>query len=216
MKQEELFRLIEKKYTPKNTQLKNNSKVIIAFSGVPGSGKTYLSKLLEKEFRAVRFRSDIIRNIINKFPEEYFEEINPNLEKIFGIKDISKLKEYLYDEISIKKESLIANYIDNFFQNYSYKNTFVIYDGSIDRRYEYVKKVAEESGFRMFTIKLPLDKEVIRKRVIQRGEGDMTFFDTNFPRWENDYKKLGKKIRPEFEFNNNLEKLIKKINSFLT
>jgi thymidylate kinase len=215
MRQEDLFKIIRQKQKShlKNTNLGKNSKLMIVFSGVPGSGKTYLSKILEKKYQAVRMRSDTIREIINKFPEEYFKQIEIDLEKVFNIKDKSKLKEYLYDDLSMKKETVIAKYVDNFLVNYSYKNTMLVYDGSIDRKYDRVKQISERIGFKLFLIKLPLNKKMIRQRIINRGEGDMTSFDTNLPRWEKDYTNLNKKTRADFEFNDNLEELIAKIDT---
>ena len=50
MKEKDLFKLIYEKQKKnfKNINIKNEEKIIISFSGVPGSGKTYIAKILEK------------------------------------------------------------------------------------------------------------------------------------------------------------------------
>jgi predicted kinase len=39
---------------------------MICFAGIPGSGKTYLAKKIEKKYGGVRITSDEIRKIIDK------------------------------------------------------------------------------------------------------------------------------------------------------
>lgn len=62
---EELFEKINEEYLKK---LKNRSvahkKLVICFSGFSGTGKTYIAKILEKRYKAVRIRNDDIREII--------------------------------------------------------------------------------------------------------------------------------------------------------
>ncbi|MAH03871.1 hypothetical protein CMI39_03755 [Candidatus Pacearchaeota archaeon] len=61
-------KIITKIYKIHLKQLKNLSvphkKFMICFSGIAGSGKTYIAKILEKKYNGVRIRSDDIRGII--------------------------------------------------------------------------------------------------------------------------------------------------------
>ncbi len=50
----------------KNKNISNNKKAVICFSGIPGAGKTYIAKILEKRYKGVRIRSDDIREIVKK------------------------------------------------------------------------------------------------------------------------------------------------------
>ena len=43
-----------------------NKKLLICFVGIPGSGKTYLAKIIEKKFKGIRINSDNLRKVINK------------------------------------------------------------------------------------------------------------------------------------------------------
>ncbi len=51
-------------------QIKNLSiphkKMLICFSGIAGSGKTYIAKILEEKYKGVRLRADDIREIVSK------------------------------------------------------------------------------------------------------------------------------------------------------
>ena len=67
-----IFEKINKRFFPKlkNTNT-NNLPFIIAFSGVPGSGKTTISKILEKKYKGVRIDNDELRDIISDFSGNY-------------------------------------------------------------------------------------------------------------------------------------------------
>lgn len=69
-----IFALHKKKL--RNTSKNHSHRIIISFSGVPGSGKTHLSKLIEKRYGAVRIPKDDIRDILNHQlqPEEIVSE----------------------------------------------------------------------------------------------------------------------------------------------
>jgi len=70
MLNKQTFNKISKKYFPilKNKNLKNknikNKKLAICFSGVPGSGKTSIAKIIEDKYKAVRINKDEIGTVI--------------------------------------------------------------------------------------------------------------------------------------------------------
>jgi len=63
-------KLFNKIYKIHFKKLKNldipHKKLVICFSGIPGSGKTQLSKILEEKYNGVRVSSDDVRRIVNK------------------------------------------------------------------------------------------------------------------------------------------------------
>ena len=61
----QLIQKVHKKYIDKLKYLNvPHKKLVICFSGFAGSGKTYIAKIIEKEYKAVRIRSDDIRKIV--------------------------------------------------------------------------------------------------------------------------------------------------------
>jgi hypothetical protein len=58
----------------KNLKYKKN-KLIVCFSAIPGSGKTFIAKKIEKKLKAVRISNDEIRIIIKKFYGEDPQDI---------------------------------------------------------------------------------------------------------------------------------------------
>ena len=63
--------LFTKIYQQHIKQLKNvfcvNKKLLVCFSGVPGSGKTTLAKKLERKYKGVRINTDDLRDIFDMF-----------------------------------------------------------------------------------------------------------------------------------------------------
>jgi predicted kinase len=58
----------------KNTSVPHN-KLVICFSGIAGSGKTSIAKILEEKYKGIRIRNDDIREIINRFGFNDVDEI---------------------------------------------------------------------------------------------------------------------------------------------
>src|SRR5437868_6813229 len=50
-----------------------NKTFFICFSGTPGMGKTYIAKILEDTYKAVRINTDEIRKIIKSLDNEFTE-----------------------------------------------------------------------------------------------------------------------------------------------
>lgn len=99
-----------------NNLFEPNKKLVICFAGIPGSGKTYLAKKLERRYRGVRINNDDLRKIIDsKIGEDKREEI---------------LQEFLLDLL----------------KTFSFENKLVILDSGIERKYEDVKNILEVEG----------------------------------------------------------------------
>lgn len=119
-----------------NLDYKNNTKLIICFSGVPKSGKTMIAKKLEKKYRAIRISNDHIRYVV--------------ADKL-GKKHSSSLMEsyarWLFDKFKNKK------------------NKIYILDSSIDRKYKKITKLARGNNFKLFIIRLDISRNVFKQRI---------------------------------------------------
>ena len=171
-----------------------NSPFIIAFFGVPGSGKTYISKRLEKRYKAIRINSHDILKIIDK--EKIAE--NPG-----NPKSAAKLKEeYIYHLIS----------------NALFKNKRIILDKSIDREYKKLLKICKSKKFPYFFIRLKIGKRKAIKRINKRGiHGNWLTGAMN--KWQKDWKTAAKRIESHiflYEPSPDLKKLYSKLDSALS
>jgi predicted kinase len=72
-------KLFDEIYKINVKQLKNisipHNKIVICFSGIAGSGKTYVAKILEEKYKGVRISSDNVREIILNLEFENLDEI---------------------------------------------------------------------------------------------------------------------------------------------
>lgn len=143
--------LIEHKKKLQNLSFKNKKR-IICFSGIPGSGKTYLSKELEKKYCGIRIDSDEVRKIIARL----------------RFKD---------------KEKLLFSYLSWLIENFPFDNKLIILDSSVDRKYDKIKKIAVEHGFKLFLISIKASKRTAEKRVFKRNKGIDKHFYENIGRW---------------------------------
>ena len=157
--------LIEKTYLEHVKQLNNlgvvNDKLLICFSGIPGSGKTTIAKILEERYKAVRIRGDDIRKILKSIDSE--ADLDEDLNK----------------------------YIAWFFENYSFKNKLIVLDSGIDRRYEQIIGFAENEGFEVFIIRLEVSREILEKRIFDKKNCRDPHFDSEIDRWEEEWRKFG-------------------------
>jgi len=214
-----IFEKINKRFFPKlkNTNT-NNLPFIIAFSGVPGSGKTTISKILEKKYKGVRIDNDELRDIISDFSGNYklTKKDKEIIIKIFKFSKKIYIKEmYDFSENMIKNEVILYKYQKWFLENYPFKNKLLILDSSIDRKYEMLLKILRKKMFKIFIIKLPFNKEMFLRRERKRNK-DTSFFLKNIGRWKRDYDNLNKNVKVNFVFSNNLNELFVELNKYLT
>jgi len=151
--------------------LVRNKKLIVCFSGIPGSGKTYISKILEKRYKAIRINNDNIRKIIKKL--------------VTGNSEVK----------TQQRQEILQNYLIWFIQNHKYKNKLIILDSSIDRKYNLINKIASKNNFKVFTIQIKLNKKQAVKRAIKRsgGKEDLNYIG-NIRRW---IKKIRSSLKKE-------------------
>ena len=114
--------IFEKIYQRHVTRLKNtakhNPKLIIAFAGTPGTGKSYLSSALADRFQGILVENDDIREIIT----ELIPSLQPDERQRL-------LQEYLKTYLFARLAKL--------------KNGLIILDSSIDRKYDLIKAAAD-------------------------------------------------------------------------
>jgi len=158
--------------TLKNLNIKNDSRLVISFSAVPCSGKSYISNSLEKRYKAVKIKGDILYKIIPKFLGE------ENLEK--------NKTEYIY----------------KFLKEYNFPNKLIILDKSLDRTYEETKKIINSINFKLTLVKIPFNKELIENRAKKRLKKDYLNFKNNISGWENDFKNFSKQNKENIIFTN--------------
>lgn len=113
-----------------------NSQLNILFSGVPGAGKTTLSKLIEEKYSGVRLDGELIRRKISQ--ENYFEK-------------------------NSEREALKDNYFFYFLENFSFKNKLLILDRSIDRIYPKILDYHKKNSLDYLIICIRASKDQILK-----------------------------------------------------
>lgn len=179
--------ILKKIYNKHIRQLKHvnikNKRLIICFSGVPCSGKTYIAKILEKKCKAIRINTDSIRSIIRKI-----------------VKNYSKLSDENY------KEKILNNYLVNLLENYPFKNKLIILDKGIDRDYNKIFKIAKKHNFKVFIIRIKSALKIINQRVRIKCKWPDKNFINNINRWKKEFNDFNKKVKADITINNNQNK----------
>lgn len=155
-----------------------NKKLLILFSGVPGSGKTFVAKKIEEEFKAIRINADTIRGIFRKSILPKYPQIKGNFNEI-----VIDYTFYLMDHIP---------------QN----NGLIIIDSSIDRKYKRVFKWAKNNGYKYFIIRLIIPRDTIIERIRLRDKEKAKYYFSHMNKWIEDNYNFNKNVRANFDFNN--------------
>ncbi len=195
MKKQNRFDEISRRLFPRLKYTKiQNRQLIIAFSGVPGSGKSELSRKLGEKYRAVRVGNDSIRDIISH-------------SRIFSLSEE-------------ESENLLQDYNEYFVRNYPFKNKLLILDKSIDRQYKRFFPVFEELGLRFFIIRLTMDKEGAIERIMKRKKGeDLDLVKRSMERWQREFEDFRKNAHYDILIdgeNPDFEKVCEKIDELLS
>lgn len=158
-----------------------HKKLLICFSAIPGSGKTYIAKHIEDTYKAVRLNNDDIRDII---------------------KNVAQTSTQIKETV----QEILEAYLFYFLQSYSFENGFIIMDGSIDRIYKKLFLELEFLDFGLFIIRIQCSPIVIKQRILHRNkEGAKNYFAA-LRRWKKDYENFGKYAQADILIENN-EKL---------
>jgi tRNA uridine 5-carbamoylmethylation protein Kti12 len=158
----------------KNIDIENDS-LIIAFAGVPGSGKTSIAIELEKRLKGMRISSMDVQLLLE------------------GLR-----KEKLYEGHILEKREYIYCLLEKIFREY--RNKLIILDKGIDRTYEEVKDFCYKNYVKLLVIALDVGKDVVRERLILR-EGKLAIdYLNNLDRWFEDYQDFKNKGNYDFLF----------------
>jgi len=148
----------------RNLNIKN-PKLIIAFSGIPGSGKTYISERIENHYKAIRINTDKIRNII----------------KILFNNTYSK------EQINIITDKYMIFLFNKLNKNI---NKTIILDCSIDRRYAQIKKFVLFNKYNIFIICMEITKRLAIKRIKIRNYPNSKPYLEKLNKWIEDQKRF--------------------------
>ena len=157
-----------------------HKKLIIFFAGVPGAGKTYISKVLEKRYNGIRVNNDELRRLIRILYKRKFNSYLKNVDKI------------LYD------------YLDWFISNYKFSNRLIIADRGIDRKYEELLLLVKKLKYPFFIISIKLtSRRLLEKRVKKklRGKLDRNFIE-NIDRWIRENREFNKNFKSDIIIKN--------------
>jgi predicted kinase len=177
------------KFPPANDTYKNT---FVSFSGVPGSGKSTLAKEIVSIVGGIIVNKDDIRNIIMSLEPE-----------ISGEESHQIANKYLFNLM----EELIESRIH-----------LIIFDSSVDKKYEEYKKWCILHNFKFFIIQLEIKKEKALERLMYREQSDIAYYQERMENWEKDqvlFKKMG---LADFVYSshNNKEALFERLRSVLS
>ena len=149
-------------------------KLVIAFSAVPGAGKTLLSKEIAERYQGVRINKDDVWDIAHplevSFPGEDYQSLVP------------EYMNYLVQELA------------------NYPNGLLIIDRSLDRHYAKSKEQIEQIGYQLFLIRIDVPKDVLIQRLKQRhGEAASAYLE-RLDGWIQDFENAGTEIVPDFNY----------------
>lgn len=76
-------------------------------------------------------------------------------------------------------------------------NHLIILDASVDRKYQICHSLALKNGFRIFLIRMEMEREDVEERIIQRGT-DVEQLLTNLNGYWKDYEEFGNKVVADY------------------
>lgn len=165
-KQSEFEKISEALFSKLKYIKEKNSQLIVLFSGIPGSGKSYISRKLEEKYHAIRIDNDLIRDII-------YHSGN------FSLSD----KE---------AEELLQDYNEYFIRNYPFSNKLLILDKSMDRQYKRFFPIFEELRLKYLVIRLDMNKDEAIKRIMKRKGENLILVKESMERWQKEFEDFGK------------------------
>ena len=178
MEKQNKFGKISNKLFPRLSNINSdNERFTIIFSGIPGSGKSSLSKIIESRYNDVRINNDHIRRIIDEG----------------GLTENSE-----------EMEELLQDYMFNLLENYPFKNGLLVLDKSMDRQYERFFALCESKNLDYFIIRMYISKESAIERITRRENveniGDLK---KSMDKWIKDYQNFGRSTKADIVLDSN-------------
>jgi cytidylate kinase len=133
--------------------------LLVAFSGTPGMGKSFVAKKLEDHYQAVRISTDLLRKLI---------ESNTSI----------SLQEY---------EGVLHTYLHYFFGHYDKPNKRFILDASIDRKYVQVVPFCAQHKINLIVVRLEVPRDIVVKRLCEREGAKSAWHRKHLDAWFTDY-----------------------------
>ncbi len=178
----ELFEKIYQKHLGVLHNLpQGNSRLLICFSGVPGSGKTFLAKLLEQRFGGVRISSGEVNDILSEL-------------KFSGDNKLRREAIHEYTRLLLDKLAGSANGL-------------MILDSSIDRKYKQVFDWAKEHSWPILVISMEFSKEEILERIRERDPGSYDEYSRHLGYWFEDQLDFLSRHEADYVINEEIEEL---------
>jgi 2-hydroxy-3-keto-5-methylthiopentenyl-1-phosphate phosphatase len=160
----------------KNWDYDNSKRVVICFAGVAASGKTVISKELEKIYKGIRINSIDVYNLF----EEY------------------RGKRY-YDGFIQEKRSFIYWVMDRVYEQSP--NKLIILDKNIDRTYEEVSQWCKEHDSKMIVVSLEASRDTLVKRLIEKEGENAKGYIHDLDRWIGEHEEFKRKYKGDISFN---------------
>jgi len=153
-----------------NLRLKNERRMIVLFSGVPGSGITTLARQLEKAHHGVRVSTDEVREIIDSLHLSTSEE---------------------------QRQKIVRAYIPFCFSALANEpNRLIIFDANVDHTYPRIRDWAHEHGYELFLIELSSTKEAVLERLRAREDAKLPLYTEKLAGWLEDQARFLKEVTP--------------------
>jgi dephospho-CoA kinase len=181
---EELFKKLDYSEKP-------NKQLIITFSGVPCSGKSYISEKIKQRYKGIKIDSDEIM------------KINSQNKIVNNTQENEKLKNL---------------YIYSFLRELPLKNKLVILDKSFDREYENFFRVCKENNLDYFIIQIEISKEKMIKRINERNSNNLENWLPRVNKWMQEHRDFKKNVKPDLMLNGenpNFKKLYNEIDKLV-
>lgn len=144
---QDLFAELDKLFLPtlRHVRHAGHPKLMVVFSGPPGSGKSRVAQAIENHFRGLRLENDAIRTLVAQhYPELGFEERN-ELVYHYGV------------------------HMGNYLAKHAPNGLWII-DSSIDRRHNFFYDFAKQHGFATLLIAMDIPEDIHRSWITQGGD----------------------------------------------
>lgn len=142
-------------------------RLVIAFSGVPGMGKTTLAKGLEEKLAGLRLSSATARQLLSE------HHIDPQAIDSSGLRQIDQYMAYLQRRL----DQLSPNHL-------------LIIDASLDRTYKRLLSEAHAKGYQTLVVRLMAPRPVVEARIQGVKSGSEKHL-SNLDDWYKQYEAFG-------------------------
>lgn len=153
-----------------------NPKLLVLFSGVPGSGKTRIAVEIEKRYAGIRISSGEINSYLY---EQNIQIQNPERNEL-----VREFQLFILEQIKNRANKLI------------------ILDSSIDRKFRIVLDWAAKNNWPVFIIQLIIDESVLIERNKQRSTENFLPFISD---WIKDQTEFTAHIKPDLVLHNDYD-----------